>query len=110
MSMRRLSSRPRQGRRDIVAIVLLVVPLVALGYYLAAIEVAVDPPPDPAGGATPTVVTTPVASPNDAPVTPATPSSGDAAATPAPGASGMTPPDQDDAIVVLSGVALGLRT
>lgn len=57
--MNRLPSRTRQGRRDIIVIILLVVPLVAIGYYLAAIEVAVDPPPDPADAATPTVTSTP---------------------------------------------------
>lgn len=100
--MNRLPSRTRQGRRDIIAIVLLVVPLVALGYYLAVIEVAVDPPPDPAGGSTPTVVTTPVSASGDVPATPATPSPGDAAATPSPGASGITSPGQGHPIGIMS--------
>lgn len=104
--MSRLPSRTRQGRRDIIAIVLLVVPLVALGYYLAVIEVAVDPPPDPAGGSTPTVVTTPVSGLDDAPATPATPSSGDATVTPAPGASGITSPGQGHAIVIMPSAVL----
>lgn len=105
------SIQPRsRGRRDIIAIILLVVPLVALGYYLAAIEVAVDPPPDPVSGSTPTVVTTPVANPDDAPVNTTTPSSGDAGTTPTPSTSGTTPTRQHDAIATVSGTVLASRT
>lgn len=101
--MNRLQTRQRQGRRELIAIILLVVPLVAIGYYLAAIEVAVDPPPDPVADSTPTVVRTPVSSPGDALGGTGTPSSGDAAATPTPGTSGMTPARQHGPNAILHG-------
>lgn len=99
-----------RGRRDIIALILLVVPLVAIGYYLAAIEVAVDPPPNPVGESTPTVVTIPDGTPNDAPVTAASPSSGDPSATPIPGTSGMTPAGQRHGIETMPNMVIASRT
>lgn len=104
------SAQPRnRGRRDIIAIILLVLPLVAIGYYLAAIEVAVDPPPDPLGESTPAVVTTSNGTPDDAPVTAASPSSGDPSATPIPGASRMTPTGQRHGIETMPDTVIASR-
>lgn len=64
----------RRGHRELWMVGLLVLPLVVLGFVLAAMGVLVDPPPDP----TPTPDTrlsTPIASP------------GTPAATPVPGAT-----------------------
>lgn len=102
--MNRLPS-PTQGRRDIIAIVLLVVPLIAIGYYLAVIEVAVDPPPDPADTSTPTIVSTTradtiepsVPSGSSSPETiPATPGAGPAARSTTHGGGRSTPGDTVD--------------
>lgn len=105
------SAQPRnRGRRDIIAIILLVLPLVAIGYYLAAIEVAVDPPPDPVGESTPTVVITSNGTPDDAPVTAASPASGDPSATPIPGTSRMTPTGQRHGIETGPDTVIASRT
>lgn len=92
--------QPRsRGRRDIIAIILLVLPLVALGYYLAAIEVAVDPPPDPVGESTPTVVATPGGNPAPA----GTPSLQERPATPMSGTTRETPTAHHRAMATMSG-------
>ncbi len=96
--MNRLQTRQRQGRRELIAVILLVVPLVAIGYYLAAIEVAVDPPPDPVADSTPAVTSTPTPDPEQAPADPATLPGADAPATPRPGASRVIPDGKDDAV------------
>ncbi len=87
--MNRLPFLKDQGRRDILAIILLVVPLVALGYYLAVIGVAVDPPRPPVVESTTTEVATPPATPVDSPDVTATPATDDVPATPLSGATGV---------------------
>lgn len=44
--MNRFRLPKHQGQRELVYVFLLVVPIAAIGFYLAAIEVLVDPPPD----------------------------------------------------------------
>lgn len=102
--MNRLQTRQRQGRRELIAVILLVVPLIAIGYYLAAIGVAVDPPPDPVPDSTPAMTSTPTPDPVSAPAGPTT-LPGGAPATPAPGASGVSPTGTEDAVDMPHGTA-----
>lgn len=101
--VQRLPAPKVRGRRDIIAIILLVVPLVAIGYYLAAIEVAVDPPPGPI--ATPTVPVPPATGPRGTPATPAASPEG-APASPVPAASGRAPSALSDAPARPGGMVL----
>lgn len=72
--MNRAPLPKKRGHRELWVVGLLVLPLVVLGFVLAAMGVLVDPPPDP----TPT----PTTAPGFPVATPGTPE-----ATPAPGAS-----------------------
>jgi len=103
--MNRLQSRQRQGRRELIAIILLVVPLVAIGYYLAAIEVAVDPPPEPVADSTPAVTSTPTPDPERGPADPTTLPDEDAPASPSPGTSRVIPTAENTTIAMLHGSA-----
>lgn len=103
--MNRLQTRQRQGRRELIAVILLVVPLIAIGYYLAAIGVAVDPPPDPVADSTPAMTSTPTPDPERVPASPTTLPGDGAPATPRPGASRVLPMDTEDAVGMRHGTA-----
>jgi len=65
--MDRIPESRNRGQRELWIVGLLVLPLVVLGFVLAAMGVLVDPPPDP----TPTIVPgSPVASPGVPDATP----------------------------------------
>lgn len=81
--MNRAPLPKKRGHRELWVVGLLVLPLVVLGFVLAAMGVLVDPPPDP----TPTSTTTP----------------GSPEATPAPGAG------IDEPTAYLHGRATGIR-
>ena len=74
--MNRVPLPKKRGHRELWMVGLLVLPLVVLGFVLAAMGVLVDPPPTP----------TPTSAPGSPAATPGTP-----AATPAPAAAPAAP-------------------
>lgn len=88
--MNRAPLPKKRGHRELWVVGLLVLPLVVLGFVLAAMGVLVDPPPDP----TPTSMTAP-----GSPVA----TTGSPEATPAPGAG------IDEPTAYLHGRATGIR-